>query len=130
MKKSVIAIGLAVFLCLSFWFGGFVQKQKNEQAREQSYEKLIGFAVHKIEALKTPQNESYPVVLACNLYAAREFCRDGDDGELYNALSLLWNAVLFDADGLAGREDALIAALQESDVPQIEAIAVAMRADD
>ena len=126
MKKRIVAIGLAVVLCLSFLLGGFVQKQKNEQAREQSYRKLIGFAVHKIEALKIPQDESYPVVLACDLYAAREFC---SDGELYGALSLLWNAVLFDADGLAGREDALIAALKTDDAQQIEAIAEAMRAD-
>ena len=115
-KRVVLGAAAAVFLvCLSFSLG-FRQGRRDEaQRQEQIGQALLSFAADRLEELKA----QYRPEVAAYWYEA--------DPAFSSALHDLWNALLFDGENLAGREDALIKALETRNTQSLKALAKEMR---
>lgn len=122
MKKTLIALLVLAALCLSFFAGKYAARQEYVESKDVAYETMLRFAVSKLE--KERLSEGFLEALCSNIYAAYCYC---GDAEMTNALHILWNALVFDGDRLAGNENALIGALESRDAGAIADIAMSMR---
>lgn len=124
MKNSLIVGILMLAICFSFFAGSYVSEQEQRGQREQTCQTLMVFAVDKLDSLKKQYDADEMEACISNIYAAYEYA---DNAELSNALHELWNALIFDGENIAGREDALIEALQTGNTKSIREIAAGMR---
>ena len=120
--KTVVIVVLSV--CLSFFAGKYVSELEQNKEDEQRCQQMIYFAIAKTESLKKQYDTDTMEALISNVYAAYEY---SESGELYWALHDLWNALIFDGENIAGKEDDLIGALEELDAQRIAEIAMSMR---
>ena len=129
MKKSRVVGWLVLCVCLSFFlgcrYGQGNEREDWETVREARYQALLSFSVDKLEELKDAYDPSGAAALASNVYAAYWHGPGGD--ELPGALHALWNALVFDGENLAGKEDALIGALRARNAGKVADIAREMR---
>ena len=124
-KRVVLGAAAAVFLvCLSFSLG-FRQGRRDEaQRQEQIGQALLSFAADRLEELKAHYRPEVAAALASDAYAAYWY---EADPAFSSALHDLWNALLFDGENLAGREDALIKALETRNAQSLKSLAKEMR---
>ena len=121
--KTVAVVVLSV--CLGFFAGRYVSESEQNQADEQRCQQMISFAVAKTESLRKQYDSDTMEALISNVYAAYEYA--DRSGELSGALHDLWNALVFDGENIAGKEDDLIDAMEELDAQCIREIAMGMR---
>lgn len=130
VKKFWGAGLLALCVCLSFFlgcrYGQGNERADREAVRGARYQALLSFSVDKLEELKGGYDPSGAAALASNVYAAYWHGPGGD--ALPGALHALWNALVFDGENLAGKEDALIEALRARNAGKVADIAREMRA--
>ena len=126
VKKTRMVIIFIAAICLSFFAGKYVSKSEQETASDGRCEQMLSFAVSKIQSLKEDYDADNMEALISNVYAAYEHSSRGS-GELAGSLHDLWNALVFDGENIAGKEDALIDALEDFDAQRIEDIAISMR---
>lgn len=127
MKKTIVTVAIVCSLCLSFFAGNYFSDKENLESREYRCHTLVVFAIDKMEDLKIQYDTDTMEALISDIYAAYEY---SDDAELSAALHDLWNALIFDGENIAGKEDILIAALKEFDAQSIKDLAVRMRSKE
>ena len=111
-------------VCLSFFAGNYFCDKENIKLREQRCHTMIGFAIDKLDDIKTKYDADGMETLISDVYAAYE---NSNNGELSSALHDLWNALIFDGENIVGKENDLIAALKEKNAQSIKEIAHSMR---
>lgn len=124
MKKLVMIGIFVVSICLSFFAGNYFCDKENIKLREQRCHTMIGFAIDKLDDIKTKYDADVMETLISDVYAAYE---SSNNGELSSALHDLWNALIFDGENIVGKENDLIAALKEKNAQSIKEIAHSMR---
>lgn len=124
MKKMIIIGIFAVSVCLSFFAGNYFCGKENIKLRDQRCHTMIGFAIDKLDDIKTKYDADGMETLISDVYAAYE---NSNNGELSSALHDLWNALIFDGENIVGKENDLIAALKEKNAQSIKEIAHSMR---
>ena len=126
MKK--ILLNIVIFAIL--FTGGIVVANytitgQQDDKRELSFRREIVFSIDALEEYQDDINEETLRVIASHIYAAREL----SDGEMWNALHELWNALLFDDEELLNYIDILVLSLNEYNASEIEDIAMNIRID-
>lgn len=124
MKKWEIVLAVLVGLGLGFFAGKFAQERQYRERDEQRCHAQIVFAIDKLQDLKAGYDPDTMEMLIGEVYAAKEITRNQ---ELNAALHELWNALVFDGENVAGKENALISALSAKDPAAIREIAAGMR---
>lgn len=124
MKKILIVGAFIVAICLSFLAGNYCSNREQEEHRAQECQGQIVFAIDKLEDLKVQYDADTMEAVISNIYAAYNYA---DDGALASALHELWNALIFDGENIAEKEDALIQALGEVNAEEIKGLAISMR---
>lgn len=123
--KKLVMIGIFIgSVCLSFFAGNYFCDKENIKLREQRCHTMIGFAIDKLDDIKTKYDADGMETLISDVYAAYE---NSNNGELSSALHDLWNALIFDGENIVGKENDLIAALKEKNAQSIKEIAHSMR---
>ncbi len=127
MKKSRMIGLIVILICLSFFTGRYFRDSGEAGNSKRKYETMIALSADKLEDLKAGYNADIMEALISNVYAAYIY---SDYSEQGSALYALWNALVFDGENIAGKEDDLKQALQADDLQKVQDIAAGIRTQE
>lgn len=127
MKKILLSVvSFAIIFAAGIFMGGNTINSKQEDQNALSQRQEIVFAVSALEEYKNDQANSTLSVVISHIYAAREL----SEGDTWNSLHELWNALMFADESLDLYIDELVLALGESEFDAVYNIAMNMRIAD
>ena len=103
IMRIVLFVSVVIAIGVSFFVGKYVREKEYMESREQRCQRLIVFAIDKVENWDLTEDGVLEAFIS-DIYAAHEFC---DNPELAAQLNDLWNSLIYRKEDYIGEEEEL-----------------------